>query len=244
MTCKNCEATLDGKFCRNCGQKADVHRITVGHLVHEFTHAITHADKGFLLLVKDLLRKPGIVPREYLEGKRKKYFNPFSFLVIMTAASALITYQTGYFAEASSGRPNASVYSREAMELSVKYGKLIGLALIVPLYSFISWIFFWRPKYNFAEHVVLQSYAIGMYYLLTCLIFVPAFLIFPGTFTLNNMILHVVYAVYMGFAYKQFFQKNLLVSMLKSFLMIIVFIMLFWFILIGYVLIKHQIMGH
>jgi hypothetical protein len=121
MNCKNCEATVNGKFCSRCGQNADVHRITVGHLVHEFTHAITHADKGFLLLVKELLRKPGTVPREYLEGKRKKYFNPFSFLVIMTAASAFLSYQTGYLTEAGEGGPNGSVYSREAMEISVKY---------------------------------------------------------------------------------------------------------------------------
>jgi hypothetical protein len=243
MNCKNCEATLDGKFCTHCGQKGDTHRITIGHLLHEFTHALTHADKGFLLLIKDLLRKPGVVAREYLEGKRKKYFNPFSFLVIMTAASAFISYQTGYLSEAGRGNANASEYYSEARDISVKYGKLIGLILIVPLYSLLSWLFFWKPKYNLAEHVVLQSYGIGMYYLFSSVIFIPLFLIIPGTFNINNTVLHVLYAIYMGFAYRQFFQKNLFVSILKSFLTIIVFIILFWYLLVGYVWLKHLIVS-
>ena len=91
MICKNCDASFDSKFCPNCGQKADIHAITVKHVLHDFLHAFTHADKGFLMLAKELLTKPGIIAREYVEGKRKKYFNPLSFLVITSAVSAYIT---------------------------------------------------------------------------------------------------------------------------------------------------------
>jgi hypothetical protein len=214
-------------------------------MAHELSHAITHADKGFLLLVKELLRRPGIVIREYLEGKRKKYFNPFSFIVIMSALSAFITYTSGYLTQAGEGRRGTSnIYYKEAMYLSVTHGKLIGLVLIVPLYALISWLFFWKPRYNYAEHFVLQSYSVGMYYIISCLVFVPAFLLIPGTFNLNNTILHVVYALYMGFLYKQLFQKNLFVCILKSFIMTIVFIAAFWYLLVGYVWLKHLVIGH
>src|SRR5690349_5843120 len=103
MNCKNCESTVDANFCSNCGQKAHIHRITIGHVVHEFIHAVTHADKGFLLLIKKLITRPGIVARQYIEGKRKTYFNPLSFIVITSAIHAFISYKSGYFTSMSSG---------------------------------------------------------------------------------------------------------------------------------------------
>ncbi|RAV98304.1 DUF3667 domain-containing protein [Pseudochryseolinea flava] len=243
--CKNCDTAFDGKFCSNCGQNAHVHRITVGHMAHELSHAITHADKGFLLLVKELLYRPGFVAKEYLEGRRKKYFNPFSFLVIMSALSAFITYKSGYLQQAGDGhRGPSNMYYQEAMQLSINYGKLIGLVVIVPLYALISWLFFWKPRYNYAEHFVLQSYSIGMYYVVSVLIFIPAFLLMPGTFQINNMVLHLIYAIYMGVTYHQFFKKNLFVCILKALVMTVVFIAAFWYLLVGYIWLKHLIIDH
>src|SRR6187402_2064747 len=97
MNCKNCDSPLTSNFCANCGQKADVHRITFGHFLHEFFHAFTHTDKGILLLMKALIARPGKVAHEYLEGKRKKYFNPLSFLVILSSIYAYVSHKTGYF---------------------------------------------------------------------------------------------------------------------------------------------------
>ena len=108
MVCKNCEASFEGKFCSNCSQTADIHRVTLKHFFHELFHAMTHTDKGILLLAKALLTRPGHVAREYLDGKRKKYFNPLSFLVITAAISAFAIYQTGYFKAMSSGRGSTS----------------------------------------------------------------------------------------------------------------------------------------
>src|SRR5688500_16468941 len=96
MNCKNCDVLLEGNFCRQCGQKADTNRITFKHFLHEFFHAFTHSDKGILLLMKDLITRPGLVAREYLDGKRKKYFNPLSFLVIISSLYAYIGHVTGY----------------------------------------------------------------------------------------------------------------------------------------------------
>jgi len=250
MNCKNCNASISDKFCGACGQKADVHRLTVGHLIHEFIHAITHADKGVLLLVKVLLWKPGIVAREYLEGKRKQYFNPFTFLVITTALSALATYNSGYYkafnatASSSNASPRQSFipYWDKVVHISITHGKLLGLILIAPLYTFLAWIFFWRPRYNFAEHGVLQSYTIGMFHLITVVVFVPAFLLFPDTARMNNNILHLVYVFYMGMAYKQFLRKQyIFLPVLKSILIMFLFLVLFWFVIWVFVALRHII---
>src|SRR5688572_18664064 len=101
--CKNCNAPLSGNFCANCGQTSNVHRVTFKHFLHEFFHAFTHTDKGIFLLMKELITRPGHVAREYLDGKRKKYFNPLTFLILMASLYAYIGSKTGYFKALSSG---------------------------------------------------------------------------------------------------------------------------------------------
>ena len=83
-TCLNCGTllTADDNFCPHCGQKSRIHRLTLVHIFHEFFHSFTHADKGFLGITADLAAKPGIVAREYIRGKRKKYFNPFTYYLL------------------------------------------------------------------------------------------------------------------------------------------------------------------
>jgi len=247
MNCKNCDAVVDGKFCSSCGQSAHIHRVTIGHLVHEFFHVMTHADKGIIFLVKQLLVRPGFVVKEYLEGKRKKYFNPVSFLLITTAIGALIAYKSGYYealGKPASRQPQQiSRYYQETLDITVHYGKVLGLFLIVPLCAFLSRIFFWRPRYNFAEHIVLQSYCLGLFYIVQSFIFVPLFLVSPSTAEINNVLLQLVYAIYTSIVYKQLFSKNLFVSILKAFIIVFLFITLFWTLIFAYVLTKHFLFG-
>lgn len=240
MICKNCDATIDTKFCPGCGQKAEIHRITIGHLLHEFFHVMTHADKGILLLIKELIKRPGFVIKEYIEGRRKKYFNPISFIVITSAIGAIFSFKSGYYAALNKiqyGRPSET--AQEASEIAANNAKLLGLFLIVPIYSFLSWLFFWRPRYNFAEHVVLQSYSIGMLYIVQSLIFIPLFLLFPSTAGINNNILHLAFLIYMVIVYRQLFNNHVIIAVLKSALILIAFVATFWLSIRGYVYIKH-----
>jgi hypothetical protein len=82
-TCCNCNNEFTGEYCNQCGQKL-THRITMAHLAHDILHAFTHADKGFLYLMVQLFKNPGKVAREYIvEGKRKRYFMPFQYILII-----------------------------------------------------------------------------------------------------------------------------------------------------------------
>jgi hypothetical protein len=59
--------------------KTDLHRISMHEVVHDGVHYFTHADKGLPQLVRDLVLKGGVVAREFVNGKRKKYFSPLNF---------------------------------------------------------------------------------------------------------------------------------------------------------------------
>jgi Protein of unknown function (DUF3667) len=90
--CLNCGTALkpDQYFCPNCGQKTGIPRITTRSLIRDFLQTILHAEKGIFNLLRGLMIHPGRVVTEYVEGKRKKYFNPFSFLALCIAFMVLM----------------------------------------------------------------------------------------------------------------------------------------------------------
>src|SRR5262245_11561097 len=108
--CKNCGKQLAHRenFCPSCGQKANVHGLTFHSLLHEIVHYFTHAEKNIFSLIKQLTFKPGVVAEEYLAGKRKKYFSPVNFFLIVAGllviiVSALHSFD-GAFMRVSTGR--------------------------------------------------------------------------------------------------------------------------------------------
>jgi hypothetical protein len=173
--CKNCEHLLSEthQFCPNCGQTAHIHKFSFGHLLHEFFHAFTHADKGIIHLVKGLATKPGKVVAEYLDGKRKSYFNPFTFFLLCAGffvfMNALVK-PNGEWPKADPAVlariPSAKgkeMYMK-AMERSTtvytitqKNSNMLALAAL-PINALIFWIFFRRRGRNYAEFVVAMLF--------------------------------------------------------------------------------------
>src|SRR5688572_5577066 len=91
--CLNCGSGLGtaNKFCASCGQKANTHRLSFHDLGHDALHYITHADKGIFHLIKELARRPGTVAREYIDGKRAKYFKPINLFLIVGTILVFMT---------------------------------------------------------------------------------------------------------------------------------------------------------
>jgi hypothetical protein len=78
--CLNCSEPLNQQnFCPHCGQKNDGRRITFWQLVSESLSNFLAFDGRFLLTLKTLVFKPGIVPKHYKEGKRMRYMHPVRF---------------------------------------------------------------------------------------------------------------------------------------------------------------------
>jgi hypothetical protein len=87
-SCLNCGAALSTPYCSQCGQKAATHRISLTYLLHEIPHAIFHVDRGLIPTLVGLFRRPGVVVAEYLDGKRARYFNPLTLLVLCSSLCA------------------------------------------------------------------------------------------------------------------------------------------------------------
>lgn len=154
--CLNCGKEVTGKYCSYCGQKSSVHRFSLRNFVlHDFIHGIFHLDSGILFTVKSLFRRPGHFTREYIDGKRVKYFNAFTLIVIVLSIGYIISQYAAI-------DPFGFDFNKD-MEVSgykkvVKnYSKLVTL-LGIPLYALCTYLFYRRAKKNFAEHLVLNTY--------------------------------------------------------------------------------------
>jgi hypothetical protein len=166
--CINCNSAIAGgqHFCGNCGQKAHVHRITLVHFLHEFFHAFTHTDRGIFHLLKGLATKPGVVAREYIEGKRKRYFNPFTFFIILMGIYVL---SSQFFRKPEADRevpaqiiniPNVSARNEaigmfkrgQQTQKFFSKGNIVGM-IAIPVIAFVFWLCYVKRNYNYAEHL-------------------------------------------------------------------------------------------
>jgi len=169
--CLNCdnEITATQKFCSHCGQTTHVHRFTLTHFFHEVFHAFTHTDKGIFFLIKELFLRPGIVAKEYIAGKRKKYFNPFTFFLILAAFFVFSSSLSGTIKKEKQDMPERitkidndekreeaiAIYERalKTQQFFIKHGNIVAM-IAVPFFACYFWLIFYKRKYNYSEHLV------------------------------------------------------------------------------------------
>lgn len=169
--CKNCQTTLTGNFCPQCGQKADTHRFTTHHLVHELIHAVTHADKSIFGFMKAMLTYPGKTVKNYLDGQRKRYFNPFTAFILMIGFQLLVLGLTK-----QPVKPDADALKAIRITEFVHHNLKLLFVFLLPLISLLTWLFYRR--YNYAEHFVLNIFNAGMISFLFGLLYAIAALVF------------------------------------------------------------------
>jgi len=92
-TCLNCGTPLVGPFCSACGQRDVPPYPSVRELAVDAFWELSGWDGRFATTVRALLRHPGKLTREFLEGRRARYISPLrlylmSRLVFFIAAAA------------------------------------------------------------------------------------------------------------------------------------------------------------
>lgn len=105
MTCLNCGNEFEGAYCPVCGQSAKVRKLTMAALFEGLMGALFSFDRGIWRTIGHLFSKPGTMISEYISGKRARYVNPFSLLVILTTVFAIEAFFVGD-AEKSGGGLN------------------------------------------------------------------------------------------------------------------------------------------
>ena len=204
-SCLNCGAanSQDQKFCAQCGQRTNISRqLTMRDIGHDLVHAITHADHSIFSLIRALITRPGYVARDFVEGRRKRHFGPFAFLIITVGLASAVIFVTGvqWFQPYGHGK---------AGELLQRHVNLVIL-LQMPLLALSCAVFFRKERRNFAEHLVLAAYVSGFHTLFVAVVETPAFaLTSPGS--ADQRLAAAFFAAwfaYFVFAAMQFYQGN------------------------------------
>jgi hypothetical protein len=211
--CPNCGADFAAgdAFCGKCGQRMGVHRLTLHDIAHELLHVFVHVDRSALSLVGLLLTRPGYVARDYVQGKRKRYFGPFaSLFVVVAGASAALAF---------TGLPTTLGSSPNAVTNFVQTHINLVMFAEVPLLAAFSRILATRCGFNYAEHLVLAAYTSSMRFLFSFVVYIPVW------FALRNhpAVVHYLYfaslpiwPLYYGFAASQFLNEPRALSWLRG----------------------------
>ncbi len=157
-TCKNCDNQFEGKYCNNCRQPANTHRISWHEILHHLPHAIFHADKGLFYTMKELALRPGITIKNYLNGKRIDHFNPFLFLILIGGLASLL--YISLHENPLNKEIQLEKLKAHSGTLAYKYFALIGVLFIL-LLSISDYFFHIKKKYVLPEIIVSNTFQVG-----------------------------------------------------------------------------------
>lgn len=158
--CLNCGTKLRDKYCSHCGQKADTHRISPKHFVlHDLLHGVFHIDKGILFTLKETFKRPGAAARDYIAGKRIRYYNIFYLILIILGLHFLLNSYINqlYPNDEFSKKIVAAGDGTNLLHFLKNNAKSIILSFI-PLFALNGMLFFKKPKLNFAEHHIIAGF--------------------------------------------------------------------------------------
>lgn len=189
--CLNCGAHYRGNFCPSCGQAASTGRLAVKDMLRSIFATLVAGDNVFFRTAGALLLRPGYMVRDYLYGRRARYFKPVQMLVRLVAVFVLLSYlfDRGYSAInfMSEDIMNEHVHSEmlahaiaafsSLLNNKAVYSLILALVSVVPFKLAFLGCRYQRPDgtvvgLNIAEHYYTLVY-------LSCLNLIISILITP-----------------------------------------------------------------
>jgi uncharacterized protein DUF3667 len=155
IICKNCNNHFTGNFCPKCGQKATVHRISIKHILEEFWHNFTHTDKNFFSFAWTLFIKPGTVITEYINGKWAKYFNPYTFFIVITSLLVLVSKSVFHYEDELYHYNNEFGYYTDS-------NVTVIILCMLPLLTLVFQLFYREKRLNYAESFTVLIMMFGL----------------------------------------------------------------------------------
>jgi hypothetical protein len=226
--CLNCGSHLGTgyKFCAACGQKANTHRLSLHEIGHDALHYVTHADKGIFHLIKELALRPGRVAREYVDGKRAKYFKPVNFflivgtLLVFMATTFHLTDETRFKQmEAAVAKVKDPVLQKKLYGIAErgrnvshylgKYYNVINM-VATPLFALFFWLCYKKARYTYIEHLVATMFILSFSMLCYSLLLVPwqKKLTMSGISWMVMLVYFTFEITYRSFAYYHFIGRK------------------------------------
>jgi len=175
MECKNCNTIFEGNYCNHCGQKAGEKRFTLRNVKGEFLHGFFHIHSGLLFTIRELFVRPGETLRGYIYGKRVKYFNPFTYLLLVSVVGGFLYKWSGMHDHMNENL----LASGDTIRFTGKYFSY-RMLLTIPAYALMCSIIYRSFKYNIAEHLIINTFLISQSMVLMVAWMLIGILLKPG----------------------------------------------------------------
>ena len=238
--CQNCNTELQGKYCSNCGQSAETHKINVHYLWHDIQHGLLHLDKGILFTTRELFTRPGHSIREFLEGKRVKHFKPISLVLVLAGIYGLLFHFfkidmfANYVVISGSGEKvnHLNEVIGKTSDWIAQHYSILAL-LQIPIFTIGTYLCFRKGGYNFVEHLIINTFLVGQRLILHIITF-PIYYISSGTPMLikTDRIINLIgYALAIWTLIQLF--KNQRKRILKTIFSLLISLLIIFLLLIG-----------
>ena len=217
--CKNCGSHLEGKYCNNCGQKSNTRRIDFRFILNEISDSIFQVEHGLFYTILEMIKRPGHSIREFLQGRRKKHIKPLSFVFLLSTIyilSSVLTRKHTLLGDIATGmaegltlQTSDSPIILDMLDWMVN-NQAYAYMLILPLFSLASFLAFYKFKYNYLEHLVINCFISGQQ-MLIYFIFSMAYFNLSSINSFLEILPVAIGLVYTSWAFHQLFNKQQLI---------------------------------
>lgn len=90
--CLNCGAHLTGQYCGQCGQRALGRFISIWQLLRDAFGDLLELDSRLWRTMIPLLIRPGLLTKDYLEGRRARYMPPFRMYLVLSLLFFVVAF--------------------------------------------------------------------------------------------------------------------------------------------------------
>jgi hypothetical protein len=225
--CKNCNQSIKSNYCENCGQRTSINKVTFKETFQDFVDMVFSVNAPLMLTLKMLIVNPGKLFREYLAGKRKKFYKPVAFFILTTIVFVLLKALLNFdpmanMAVAGDMHLNQSLFNDAGIYMAKNSNNFIFI--FVFSFAIMVKMFFYK-KYSFVEYLAISFYIIGFYVVITTVL-MPWLKYLGPKYNMISMVFMFFYVIY---AMLSFFKKIIIGTIFKIFMAFFISLILYMF---------------
>lgn len=95
-TCRNCGASSPGRYCPQCGQETNLALPSAAAFLREATGRYVAFAGRMWRTLGNLVLRPGLLTREYLAGRRRRYVRPAKLFIALSIMMFAVFHLGGH----------------------------------------------------------------------------------------------------------------------------------------------------
>ncbi|MDX2189795.1 MAG: DUF3667 domain-containing protein [Bacteroidota bacterium] len=203
-------------------EKIAQERFTLIGIIKDFFFNLMHLErKRFFYTAWDLTITPGKSIHKYVDGYRQYLYQPGEYLFVSGAVILFLTIRYKFFASDFTDTITSFGFLLEHKEFftnfflyAEEYATIVNVVTI-PVYTFLSWLFFINTRHNVAENLIMNTF-ITAQQLLFLVALVPLLELFPYTKSEIMTFYSIAVVLYNIWVYIEFFEDKFFPKVIKA----------------------------